>query len=82
MQTLTARARQLREQDAGFAAWAAGWRGYPPQRQNSGAGRSAGRQNLLAAGHIADVGECYQALSALDRLTNQAMWLVVHMTYA
>ena len=81
VQTLTASARQLREQHAGFAAWAAGG-GVICHSDKTQVQVAALAAELLAAGHIADVGECYQALSALDRLTNQAMWLVVHMTYA
>ncbi|UZK03005.1 xylulose 5-phosphate 3-epimerase [Venatoribacter cucullus] len=81
VQTLTASARQLREQHAGFAAWAAGC-GVICHSDKTQVQVAALAAELLAAGHIADVGECYQALSALDRLTNQAMWLVVHMTYA
>ncbi|QQD20870.1 xylulose 5-phosphate 3-epimerase [Oceanospirillaceae bacterium ASx5O] len=81
VQTLTASALQLREQHAGFAAWAAGG-GVIRHSDKTQVQVAALAEELLAAGHIADVGECYQALSALDRLTNQAMWLVVHMTYA
>ncbi|QQD23577.1 xylulose 5-phosphate 3-epimerase [Venatoribacter cucullus] len=81
VQTLTASARQLREQHAGFAAWAAGG-GVICHSDKTQVQVAALAEELLAAGHIADVGECYQALSALDCLTNQAMWLVVHMTYA
>ena len=79
--TLAASARQLREQDAGLAAWAAGC-GVIRHSDKTQVQVAALAQQLLAAGHIADVGECYRTLSALDSLANQAMWLVVHMTYA
>src|SRR5690606_36052292 len=81
VQTLTASALQLREQHAGFAAWVAGSGVIRPSDKTQVQVASLAA-DLLAAVHIADVGECYQALSALDRLTNQTMWLVVLMTYA
>ena len=37
---------------------------------------------LVREGAIADAADCYRVLRALDVITNSAMWLVVHMTYA
>lgn len=39
-------------------------------------------RRLVADGHAADVDEVYDVLTAADRVTSAAMWLVVHMTYA
>ena len=39
-------------------------------------------RNLVATGNIADEATGYELLKAADILCNQAMWLVVHMTYA
>src|SRR5690606_8338905 len=78
---LTTAARRLREQDAGFAVWAAG--GGIIRHSDKTQGQVAAlAAEPPAAGHIADVGECYRTRSALDCLKNQARWLVVHMTYA
>lgn len=37
---------------------------------------------LVREGAIAEAADCYRVLRALDVITNSAMWLVVHMTYA
>ena len=74
-------ARGLRARDPDFAAWA----------QGCGAIRHAAQTQLrvydmyqaLAARHVAGDGvPFFRLLTALDRVTNAAMWLVAHMTYA
>lgn len=39
-------------------------------------------RQLVAAGKVADEAQGYELFKAADVLCNQAMWLVVHMTYA
>lgn len=74
-------ARALRARDQEFAAWA----------QGCGAIRHVAETQLrvydmhqaLAARHVAGDGvPFFRMLRALDRVTNAAMWLVAHMTYA
>ncbi|WP_166257074.1 xylulose 5-phosphate 3-epimerase [Marinobacter salicampi] len=39
-------------------------------------------KELVKAGHVVEVSDVYQQLSALDHLTCAGLWLVAHMTYA
>src|SRR5690606_29862979 len=39
-------------------------------------------KRLVEEGRVPDAAFVFEVLAAADRLTNAAMWLVVHMTYA
>lgn len=78
---IEAQARQHREFDADFAHWAKG-NGVIEHQPATQLQVYELATALQEAGVIADKAECYQKLTALDVLTNQAMWLVIHMTYA
>lgn len=78
---IEAEARQHREYDADFAAWADGC-GVIRHTAATQLQVFALATALQEGGLISSKAECYQRLMALDKLTSQAMWLVVHMTYA
>ncbi len=80
-QEIEAEARSHREYDKDFAAWAAGC-GVIKHTAATQLQVFELATTLLEAGLISSKAECYRKLTALDQLTNQAMWLVVHMTYA
>ncbi len=79
-QEIEAEARAHREYDAEFAAWASGC-GVIRHTAATQLQVYALATALEEAGHVNKSG-VYRQLMALDQLTNQAMWLVVHMTYA
>jgi phosphoketolase len=70
-----------RADGSALAAWA---RGYGVIRHDPRAVRRirALARTLAASGHVDTEDSVYRLLAALDRLTNAAMWVVVHMTYA
>lgn len=78
---IEAEARQHREYDEDFAAWAAG-QGVIRHTAATQLQVFELATALEEGGLIGSKAECYRKLMALDTLTNQAMWLVVHMTYA
>ncbi|MEL7400014.1 MAG: xylulose 5-phosphate 3-epimerase, partial [Pseudomonadota bacterium] len=80
-QEMEAQARQHREFDPQFARWAEGC-GMVKHEAATQLQVYELATALEEAGTIRNKAECYQKLAALDVLTNQAMWLVVHMTYA
>lgn len=80
-QEIDAQARQHREFDPEFARWAEGV-GMVKHQSATQLQVYELATALEEAGTISNKAECYQKLVALDVLTNQAMWLVVHMTYA
>lgn len=80
-QEIEAQARQHREFDKDFASWAEG-EGVIKHQATTQLQVFELATALEEAGIINNKAECYQKLRALDQLTNQAMWLVVHMTYA
>lgn len=80
-QEIEAEARQHREYDADFAAWAKGC-GVINHTAATQLQVFELATALQEAGLISNKAECYRKLTALDQLTNQAMWLVVHMTYS
>ena len=80
-QEIEAQARQHREFDPQFARWAEGC-GMVKHQAATQLQVYELATALEEAGTIRNKAECYQKLAALDVLTNQAMWLVVHMTYA
>ena len=80
-QEIEAQARQHREFDKDFADWAKG-NGVIEHQPATQLQVYELATALQEAGVIADKAECYKKLTALDVLTNQAMWLVIHMTYA
>ncbi|MFC3678862.1 phosphoketolase family protein [Bacterioplanoides pacificum] len=80
-QEIDAQARQHREFDPEFARWAEGV-GMVKHQSATQLQVYELATALEEAGTISNKAECYQKLAALDVLTNQAMWLVVHMTYA
>ncbi|ASP40771.1 xylulose 5-phosphate 3-epimerase [Bacterioplanes sanyensis] len=80
-QEVAAQARQHRQYDAEFECWAHGC-GVISHTDQTQLQVYELATALLESGHIAERGECYQKLISLDQLCNQAMWLVVHMTYA
>ncbi len=71
----------LRARNAHFAAWAKG-AGVVVHQERTQLGVARLEQAFLAQKKVADSASFYRALEALDVITNQAMWLVVHMTYA
>ncbi len=74
-------AQNLRDQNPELALWAAGL-GVIEHRPATQIQAHLMAESLLQKGLIADTGYFFQRLRALDCLTQQAMWLVVHMTYA
>ncbi len=80
-QEVEAEARQHREYDPVFAEWAQGC-GEVKHTAATQLQVFELATALLEGGLINERADCYRKLMALDQLTNQAMWLVVHMTYA
>ena len=80
-QCVSDRAKLLRDADAEFARWAAGY--GPIVHQDLTQLRVHDlAQWLVAAGKARDSVSVYRQLWAADRLAAAAMWLTVHMTYA
>ena len=77
---IEAEARQHREYDEEFAAWAEGC-GVVKHTAATQLQVFELATALEEGGLIQSKADCYRTLTALDQLTNQAMWLVVHMTY-
>lgn len=78
---LTEEAQRLRRQNPALARWAAG-RGIICHRPATQIQAHLMAESLLQKGLISTSGDFFQRLMALDCLTLQSMWLVVHMTYA
>jgi len=78
---IEAEARQHREYDQEFAEWAKGC-GVVKHTAATQLQVFELATALEEGGLITNKADCYRKLTALDQLTNQAMWLVVHMTYA
>ncbi len=78
---IAAQALQHRQYDPHFAHWAAGC-GVIEHSDRTQLQVYELATALVESGHIAKREDCYRKLVALDQLCNQAMWLVVHMTYA
>jgi phosphoketolase len=74
-------AASFRQQSREFSAWASG---YGVIHHNNFTQISVYRlaETLLASGKAPSLSWVFEKLAAADRLTNAAMWLVVHMTYA
>jgi len=74
-------AQVLRGRNPDFAAWAEGYGAIRHQAETQL--RVYDMYQALTARHIAGDGvPFFNVLRALDRVTNAAMWLVAHMTYA
>jgi len=67
--------------DSGFTAWAKG-RGVIHHNEQTQQRIKDLAIRLLSENKIESLERFYQFLSALDVMTNQAMWLVAHMTYS
>lgn len=74
-------ATRLRELDSGFASWAEGC-GKVVHQPATQIQVHLMAESLLQKGLISSTQDFYQTMIALDQITNQAMWLVAHMTYA
>lgn len=74
-------AQRLRDQFPLLARWAKG-QGIITHQPATQVQVHLMAESLLQKGLIKNTQEFYQRLEALDCLTQQAMWLVVHMTYA
>lgn len=78
---IEAEAERLRAQSAEMADWATGY-GVIEHQPATQVQVSLMADSLLQKGLIPHQGYFYERLKALDCLTRQAMWLVVHMSYA
>jgi phosphoketolase len=67
--------------DGGFTHWAQG-RGVIHHTLETQQRIKDLAEYLLAENKIKNLAQFYQCLQALDVITNQAMWLVAHMTYS
>jgi len=75
------RARMYRETYPAFAHWAEGY-GVIQHRDETQVRVFDLCQQLVCEGRFKRIDEALEILSAADRLTSAAMWLVVHMTYS
>lgn len=75
------RARMYRETYPAFAHWAEGY-GVIQHRDETQVRVFDLCQQLVCEGRFKGIDEVLEILSAADRLTSAAMWLVVHMTYS
>lgn len=75
------RARLYRDSYPAFARWAEGY-GVIQHRDETQVRVFDLCQQLLCTGRFKQIDEVLGVLSAADRLTSAAMWLVVHMTYS
>ncbi|MFY9179189.1 MAG: xylulose 5-phosphate 3-epimerase [Venatoribacter sp.] len=78
---MDAEALRLREQNPALAKWAAG-KGVIVHKSATQIQAQLMAESLLQKGLIPNTAHFFACLEALDVLTRQAMWLVVHMTYA
>lgn len=75
------RAAMYRDHDSNFAVWAEG--SGVVAHDDLTQVRVYDMIDMLAQrGHVASKAVAYRILQATDQITNAAMWLVVHMTYA
>mgnify|MGYP001166565350 FL=1 len=75
------RARMYRETYPAFAHWANGY-GVIQHSDETQVRIFDLCQQLVCEGRFKQIDEVLEILSATDRLTSAAMWLVVHMTYS
>lgn len=80
-QYIAEEAQRLREQFPALAKWAEN-RGVIKHQPATQIQVYLMAESLLQKGLIRQTQDFYERLEALDCLTQQAMWLVVHMTYA
>ncbi|QQD19937.1 xylulose 5-phosphate 3-epimerase [Spongiibacter nanhainus] len=75
------RARQYRDTYPAFAHWSAGY-GVVTHSDQTQVRVFDLCQQLICEGRFQRIDEVLEVLSAADRVTSAAMWLVVHMTYS
>ncbi|WP_430461123.1 xylulose 5-phosphate 3-epimerase [Thalassolituus sp. LLYu03] len=73
-------ADRLRQENPALAAWVRS-AGIIPHTDATQIQAQLMAESLLQKGLIHDVRDFFSGLQALDCLTQQAMWLVIHMTY-
>jgi len=78
---MESRATAYRKASEAFAHWAAGW-GVVRHEDVVQVRVWKMADLLLIRGEVKERDEVFRVLAAADRLTNAAMWLVAHMTYA
>lgn len=78
---LTERARLYRSSNPVFAQWAAGY-GVIDHKDLTQIRVYEMASLLKVKGLVGEIDDVFRILTATDRITSAAMWLVVHMTYA